>query len=470
MSKEVLEALHALERERGIPHKMLLQSICDAMAIAYRKTPEASELFEVRFDEKKKAFCVFEQQIPEDLEDEILIHDKDTNNLLLDYDALEFYRDQVAEKDVTPKNFGRVAALTARQVIMQKLRDFDQGQAYELYQGREGEMVIGTIQQGDKRHTLVNIGNGIEALLPRSEQVEGEKYRHGTRVRAVIKEVEMKQKGCSIILSRRHPDLVRQLMIQEVPEVSNGLIDIVKVVRDPGVRTKIGVVSKQEGIDPVGACIGPRGSRIRNVITELSGEKVDIITLDVDPAHFLTKSLSPAKVRAVDVNDENKQATVIVPDGEVSKAIGHKGQNVRLTAQLTGWKIDILSESQFAQLQDFSEDQEESVETADGRCIAVVSSGRRCPNAALVGEDYCGLPRHQALQFFATNSVKILHDVDNDVIKSILEEEENRDALVKQVEAKNAFVYEEEKQLQEELQKERDETAEQLEAYQKDVE
>jgi transcription termination/antitermination protein NusA len=275
--------------------------------------------------------------------------------------------------------------------------------------------------------------------------------------------VQRTERGCSIILSRSSPELVRQLFVQEVPEASNGLIEITRVVRDPGVRSKIGVIGLQSGMDPVGACVGPRGSRVRNVVTELGGEKVDIVPLDVDPARFLAKSLSPARVREVELDDEGRRATVIVPDDEVSKAIGHRGQNVRLTAQLTDWKIDILSESQFAQLNAFEGGDDEEIGSFDGRCAATLGNGRRCPNDSLPGAHYCGLPRHAVLDYFPTNSVRILRGLENDAVASLLAGEDV-ERLVAQAEALNPEVYEEEAAALEQAQAESEARADELDA------
>src|SRR5213078_3602006 len=235
----------------------------------------------------------------------------------------------------------------------------------------------------------------IEALLPRSEQVWNERYDHGMRVKAVITEVNAEGKGPGIVVSRRNSELIKQLFELEVPEIADGLVEIVGVAREPGYRSKIAVISHADGVDPVGACVGPRGSRVRMVVSELRGERIDIIPYNEEPARFVAKALSPARVREVLVDDEGRQATVIVPDDQLSLAIGREGQNARLAARLTGWRIDIRSETEFA-----TEEQEGGYEEEDtgGRCAAILTSGRRCPNAALPGSRYCGLPAHQELE------------------------------------------------------------------------
>ncbi len=290
-------------------------------------------------------------------------------------------------------------------MILQRIREAERQKMYEEYQDRVGELITGIIQQSDNRYTLVQIRERVEALLPRSEQVWNERYDHGMRVKAVITDVSAEGKGPSIVVSRRNPELIKELFELEVPEIADDLVEIVGVAREPGYRSKIAVISHADGVDPVGACVGPRGSRVRMVVSELRGEKIDIIPYNEEPARFVAKALSPARVREVLVDDEAKQATVIVPDDQLSLAIGREGQNARLAAKLTGWRVDIKSETEF------SEDDEieiEEGEEEDGRCAAVLSAGRRCPNASLPGSRYCGLPQHQALARFETNKVTVL--------------------------------------------------------------
>src|SRR5207249_1992918 len=244
-------------------------------------------------------------------------------------------------------------------------------------------------------YTLVQLRERVEALLPKSEQVEGERYDHSQRIKAVIKEVSPSTKGPAIIVSRRDPELIKKLFELEVPEIADGLVEIANVAREPGYRSKIAVISHTDGVDPVGACVGPRGSRVRMVVSELRGEKIDIIPFNEEPARFVAKALSPARVREVLVDDDAKQATVVVPDDQLSLAIGKEGQNARLAARLTGWRVDIRSETEFAKEEaELGFDEEEDV---SGRCHAILSSGKRCPNAALPGSRYCGLPAHQEL-------------------------------------------------------------------------
>ena len=304
---------------------------------------------------------------------------------------------------MTPDDFGRIAAQTAKQVILQRIREAERDMMYEEYRDRVGELITGIVQQSDSRYTLVQLRERVEALLPKSEQVEGERYDHSQRIKAVIKEVSPSTKGPAIIVSRRDPELIKKLFELEVPEIADGLVEIANVAREPGYRSKIAVISHTDGVDPVGACVGPRGSRVRMVVSELRGEKIDIIPFNDEPARFVAKALSPARVREVLVDDDAKQATVIVPDDQLSLAIGREGQNARLAARLTGWRVDIRSETEFA-----AEEAEHGYEEEEvhGRCAAILSNGRRCPNAALPGSRYCGLETHQALA--AIDSDKIV--------------------------------------------------------------
>ena len=340
---------------------------------------------------------------------------------------LDPYRDQIERNDVTPDDFGRIAAQTAKQVIYQRIREAERQMMYEEYRDRVGELITGLIQQSDKRYTLVQLRERVEALLPKSEQVYSERYDHGMRVKAVITDVSESTKGPSIVVSRRSPELIKGLFELEVPEIADKLVEIVGVAREPGYRSKIAVVSHADGVDPVGACVGPRGSRVRMVVSELRGEKIDIIPYNEEPARFVAKALSPARVREVLVDDEDMQATVVVPDDQLSLAIGRDGQNARLAARLTGWRVDIKSESEFAREE--SEHDYEGEEEFDGRCMAVLSSGRRCPNAAVSGSTYCQLPQHQALSRFSTSHVGVLASLSDEDV-SVLADPDADEAAV----------------------------------------
>src|SRR5215203_1138600 len=409
MTKEIVEAVHALEDEKGISAERLMTAVEDALLSAYKKTPNAAKYARVDLDHETADFRVYELMVPAELEERLLAEveieeptiDPETGEMTepgepeIDQETLAHYSDQIPERDVTPEGFGRIAAQTAKQVIFQRIREAERDKVFEEYRDRVGELITGIVQQSDKRYTLVQLRERVEALLPKSEQVDGERYDHSQRIKAVIKEVSSSTRGPSIIVSRRDPELIKKLFELEVPEIADGLVEITGVAREPGYRSKIAVVSHADGVDPVGACVGPRGSRVRMVVSELRGEKIDIIPYNDEPARFVAKALSPARVREVLVNDENKQATVIVPDDQLSLAIGREGQNARLAARLTGWRVDIRSETEFAKEETDSGYEEEEV---GGRCAAILGNGRRCPNAALPNSRYCGLDSHQALE------------------------------------------------------------------------
>src|SRR5919197_3954636 len=410
MTKEIVDAVGVLEREKGISSDRLMSALEDALLSAYKKTPGAAKYARVEVDRQQGDFRVFELLVPAELEEKLLAEveeeqgepevDPETGELRepeepeIEPERLAEYRDQIEERDVTPEDFRRIAAQTAKQVILQRIREAERDMMFEEYRDRVGELITGIVQQSDSRYTLVQLRERVEALLPKSEQVDGERYDHSQRIKAVIKEVSPSTKGPAIIVSRRDPELIKKLFELEVPEIADGLVEITNVAREPGYRSKIAVVSHAQGVDPVGACVGPRGSRVRMVVSELRGEKIDIIPYNDEPARFVAKALSPARVREVLVDDENKQATVIVPDDQLSLAIGKEGQTARLAARLTGWRVDIRSETEFAK-----EEAEMGFEEEEfsGRCAAILANGKRCPNAALPSSRFCGVPAHQAL-------------------------------------------------------------------------
>src|SRR5213593_2291710 len=409
MSQEIIEAVREIERDKGIEEGALVAALEDALLAAYKKTPGASRHASVEMDEQGD-FRVFSIELPPDVEERLLeelerleeetgerqhtlISDDD-----LDIDWSDIPEEQVRREDVTPEGFGRIAAQTAKQVILQRIREEERRMMYDEYIDRVGEVVTGIVQQaGDRNNVLVDLGK-VESLLPRSEQVDGERYEQGSRIKAVITEVRSGTKGPQVILSRRDPELIKTLFELEVPEIADGLVEIRGVAREPGYRSKIAVESHAQGVDPVGACVGPRGSRVRMVVSELRGEKIDIIPWNNEPARFVAKALSPARVREVYIDDETKEATVVVPDDQLALAIGKEGLNARLAARLTGWKVDIQSDSEFAQAEaEAAFGGGEDGEDFSGRCGAILSNGKRCPNAALPGSKYCGVPAHQAL-------------------------------------------------------------------------
>src|SRR5215204_959405 len=344
MTQEIVDAVKMLEQEKGIASDTLMDALQDALLSAYKKTPGAAKYARVELDHGTADFRVFELMVPEELEKRLL--DEQAEEPEVEVERLEPYMDQIQTRDVTPENFGRIAAQTAKQVILQRIREAERGMMFEEYKDRVGELITGIIQQSDNRYTLVQLRERVEALLPRSEQVYNERYDHGMRVKAVITDVSADTKGPSIVVSRRNSELIKKLFELEVPEIADKLVEITGVAREPGWRSKIAVVSHADGVDPVGACVGPRGSRVRMVVSELRGEKIDIIPYNDEPARFVAKALSPARVREVLVDDSNKQATVIVPDDQLSLAIGREGQNARLAARLTGWRVDIRSETE----------------------------------------------------------------------------------------------------------------------------
>jgi len=430
VSREIVDAIKVLEQEKGLDSEILMSALEDALLSAYKKSPGSAKYARVDLDRETADFRVFELILPAELEEKLLAQvaeaqeseiDPATGELRepeepeLDPEVLAPYEDQIEAIDVTPDNFGRIAAQTAKQVVLQRIREAERTMMYEEFQDRVGELITGIIQQSDNRYTLVQLRDRVEALLPRSEQIYSERYDHGMRVKAVITDVSAEGKGPAVVVSRKSPELIKKLFALEVPEIADELVEVVGVAREPGFRSKIAVVSHADGVDPVGACVGPRGSRVRMVVSELRGEKIDIIPYNEEPARFVAKALSPARVREVLVDDDNRQATVIVPDDQLSLAIGREGQNARLAAKLTGWRVDIVGESEFAdQAEEESFDDEE--ETFDGRCLAVLSAGRRCPNAALPSSRYCGLPTHQALARFGTNQVTVLSSLGDDEI------------------------------------------------------
>ena len=417
MSQEIIEGIRTIEREKGIEEGTLVSALEDALLAAYKKLPGSARHAEVILDEDGE-FRVFAIEIPADLEERLLDEameakidelerlEEETGekqHTLIDPDELDLDWDQVPDDvmhrtDVTPHDFGRIAGMTAKQVFQQRIREAERAIMFEEYVDRQGEVVTGIVQQaGDRNNVLVDLGR-VEALLPRSEQVDGERYEQGSRIKAVIIEVRSGTKGPQVILSRRAPQLIETLFELEVPEIADGLVEIRGVAREPGYRSKIAVESHAQGVDPVGACVGPRGSRVRMVVSELRGEKIDIIPWNTEPARFVAKALSPARVREVYIDDETREATVVVPDDQLALAIGKEGLNARLAARLTGWKVDIKSDTEFAEAEAEAAfaGEDESAEFS-GRCAALLSNGKRCPNAAIPGSRFCGVPAHQAL-------------------------------------------------------------------------
>jgi transcription termination/antitermination protein NusA len=319
---EFLEALQLIAREKNISVDTLLDALANALVAAYKRTPDAAEEAVVTIDPDTGEIRVYGQDLDED------------GNVTREWDD-------------TPDDFGRIAAQTAKQVILQRIREAERDQKYEEYAGREGALVTGIVQQGDNRYTLIDLGK-VEALLPQAEQVPYERYEPGQRLKAYIVEVRKTTKGPQIVVSRTHPGLIKALFDLEVPEISSGVVEIKACAREPGHRTKIAVWSNDPNVDPVGACVGARGARVRMVTNELRGEKVDIVPFSEDSPEFVQRALQPAKVKEVRLDEETGTATVVVHDYQLSLAIGKEGQNARLAARLTGWRVDIKSESELA--------------------------------------------------------------------------------------------------------------------------
>src|SRR5216117_4005154 len=416
MSQEIVEAVRDIEREKGIESGTLVAALEDALLAAYKKMPGAARHATVEIDEQGD-FRVFAVELPPDIEERLIEEARErkleelealevetgerSHTLIsdddLDVDWSDMPEHLIAREDVTPENFGRIAAQTAKQVILQRIREAEREMMYDEYVDRVSEVVTGIIQQaGDRNNVLVDLGK-VEALLPRSEQVDGERYEQGSRIKAVITEVRTGTKGPQVILSRRDPELIKTLFELEVPEIADGLVEIRGVAREPGYRSKIAVESHAQGVDPVGACVGPRGSRVRMVVSELRGEKIDIIPWNTEPARFVAKALSPARVREVYIDDDSRDATVVVPDDQLALAIGKEGLNACLAARLTGWKVDIVSDTEFAQQEAEAAFGGDGDVDFSGRCAAILANGKRCPNTSLPGSRFCGVAAHQEL-------------------------------------------------------------------------
>ena len=346
MNAEMKEAINAIAADKGMRPEVLYAVLADALESAYKKMPDAHE-------------CVVTID-PDTMEYRVIAQDLD--------DEGEPFGE---EFEVTPDNFGRIAALAFKQVLAQGIREEEREQKYEEYAGREGDIVTGIIQQSDSRYTLLDLGR-VEALLPRAEQVPNERPDSNTRIKAYIVEVRKTAKGPQIVVSRTHPGLIKRLFELEVPEIADGIVEIKSCAREPGHRTKIAVWSNDPNVDPVGACVGASGARVRMIVNELRGEKIDIVPFSEEPEEFVSKALSPAKVQEVRIDMETGTADVIVPDYQLSLAIGKEGQNARLSARLTGWRIDIKSETQQAE-----EDAYQNVDWAEGEWVEDPETGEQ---------------------------------------------------------------------------------------------
>ncbi len=367
-SKELILALEDLEKEKGIKKDYMLESIETALVTAYKRNYDSnSDNVKVTMNAETGEVHVYaEKTVVETVEDDKLEINLDEAHKI----SKKLNIGDIAQEEIIPRDFGRIAAQTAKQVIIQKIREASRNVLFDEFSARKGEIVSGIIQKADGGIVVVDLGK-LEAVIPLKEQISTETYKVNDKIRACIVNVERGIKGApQVIISRANGDFVRKLFELEIPEIYEGVIEIKSVSRDPGSRSKVAVYSPNENIDPVGSCVGQKGIRIQNIINELNGEKIDVIEWNADPSIYISAALLPAQVLAVDINEEEKFAQVIVPDDQLSLAIGKSGQNVRLAAKLTNWKIDIKSESQFRQLiaeqqENVEEVSEENVEASE---------------------------------------------------------------------------------------------------------
>ena len=344
--KVLLEAVEALVKIKKVDRNMVFDALEMVLLTAYKKESGSNAKASVSLNRETGEYKIYEEktvvdEIHEDSENAINeITVEEAKKIDRSYEAGDMLR-----IDVTPKNFGRVAAQAAKQVMIQKLREAERGSIYDEFSGREGDVITGVVKWNESRTIFVDLGR-VEGILPFAEQIEGEEFQPNDKIKCYVLEVRKTTKGPEIILSRTHPGLLKRLFELEVPEIYSGTVEIKSVVREAGSRSKIAVYAMDPAVDPVGACVGPKGQRVQNIVNELHDEKIDIVRWDEDPAIYIANALSPAKVVSVSVWEEEKSSYVIVPDYQLSLAIGKAGQNARLAAKLTNWKIDIKSETQ----------------------------------------------------------------------------------------------------------------------------
>ncbi len=346
MSSDLLDALTALEEQKGISREVIVEAIEAALVTAYKRNFNQAQNVRVDLNLAIGSMLVYSRKdVVEEVEDDrlqISLHDAQLINP-------NFELGDIVEQEVTPRDFGRIAAQTAKQVVTQRVREAERGLIYEEYVDREDDIVTGTIERQDARNIYVTIGK-VDAALPLNEQMPGEVYRPQSKIRVYITKVERTTRGPQVIVSRTHPGLLRRLFEMEVPEIFDGTVEVKSISREAGDRSKISVFAHNEEVDAVGACVGAKGARVQTIVNELNGEKIDIVEWSEDPVIFVANALSPSKVLDVQVNEEEKSTTVVVPDYQLSLAIGKRGQNARLAAKLTGWKIDIKSETDAREL------------------------------------------------------------------------------------------------------------------------
>lgn len=344
MNKEILNALAELEKEKGISQDIVLEAIKVALETGYKKNFSKATNFSIEIDELNGEYKLFSDKIVveevESKNQEISLEEARTINS--NYEIGDIVKIEIKPK----KDFGRIAAQTARQVILQKIREAERESIFGEFYGRESDILTGIVQRISKGNVYIDLGK-IEGVLTQTEQIPNEVYNQGDRVKSVILEVKNTGKGANIMLSRSHPNLVKRLFELEIPEIHDGTIEIFSIAREAGSRTKIAVFTHDPNVDPVGSCVGNKGARVKNIIDEICQEKIDIIIYDKDPEKFIANSLGPAKIIKVTAHEKEKSAVAVVPDNQLSLAIGKEGQNARLAAKLTGWKIDIISETQY---------------------------------------------------------------------------------------------------------------------------
>lgn len=344
MNADFISAIYAVGKEKGIDPDFLFQAIEEALVTGYKKDTGTTQNVRVDMNKESGEIHVYAQRTVVEGEPE------DASQMTLEEaQAIDprYEFDDIVEVEVTPKNFGRIAAQNAKQVVLQRIREAERGQVYERFSSRAQDIVNGVIQRMENRNVYIELGKNVEAVLSVNEQIPGEIYQAHERIKTYIIEVKKNdKKGPQIMVSRTHPGLLKRLFEIEVPEIHDGIVEIKSVAREPGNRSKISVYTADENVDPVGACVGQKGMRVQTIVNELRGEKIDIVKYSDDPAQYVANALSPAKVLETNVNEEEKICRVVVPNNQLSLAIGKEGQNARLAAKLTGWKIDIKSEDQ----------------------------------------------------------------------------------------------------------------------------
>ncbi len=369
MNGNLIEAIKGLAKIKKVDEEVIFDALDMVLLTAYKRESGSNAKASVSLNRETGDYHIYEEKI---VVDEVNPESEESVNQISLADAKKIDRSyevgDMLQIDVTPKDFGRVAAQAAKQVMIQKLREAERGSIYEEFSGREGDVVTGTVKWSESRTIFVDLGR-VEGILPYQEQIEGEVFHPNDKIKCYVYEVRKTTKGPEIILSRSHPGLLKRLFELEVPEIYSGTVEIKNVVREAGSRSKIAVYAMDPNVDPVGACVGPKGQRVQNIVNELHDEKIDIVRWDEDPAIFIANALSPAKVISVSVWEEEKSSYVIVPDYQLSLAIGKAGQNARLAAKLTNWKIDIKSESQ-ANEEGFGSEEESADEDILGDIIS----------------------------------------------------------------------------------------------------